>query len=231
MRTVSDNLSCTHSDVIEDFFECLMISPGELDLLLEKGFRHFGTLFFRYNTSPHENETFHVIPLRINLENFQSSRSQKRIFSRNRDIEVVFRDACIDGEKERLFEIHRKRFKENIPASLYDFLSHVPAIIPCRTLECCFYLERKLIAAGFMDVGDHSTSCVYTIFDTAYAKRSLGIFMILQQVQYSLERGMSYVYHGYAYKENSVYDYKKNFHGLECFDWAGNWNVFRKQPS
>jgi len=209
---------------IEEYFRVMAVSPRELDTLLEKGFRHFGTTFFRYNLQKQGNETLHVIPLRINLSKFSPSKSQKRILRRNRDLEIVFRDACLDVEKERLFSIHKERFKDNVPRSLLQFLSPVPSAIPCKTRECCAYLNGKLVAVGFMDEGETSTSCVYTIFDTAYGRRSMGILMILLEIQYSVDSGMRYVYPGYAYIEDSFYDYKKNFTGLEYYDWKEKWS-------
>ncbi len=217
---------------IRDGFECVKVSPKEMDLLWSLGFRHFGTYFFRYDTGICNNETVHVLPLRIDLKRFRLSVSQKRIMRRNRDMQVVFRDAFIDEEKIRLFELHRERFKENIPDDLFAFVSPLPSIIPCRTVECCLIHENKLIATGFMDIGEASTSAVYTIYDTGYYRRSLGIYVLLSEIHYSVEAGFNYLYHGYAYREDSYYEYKKNFVGLEYFDWRGEWKpMLKNSPS
>ena len=205
----------------QDAFQCLMVSPKEMDLLWSLGFRHFGMHFFRYDTIKHDDKTAHVLPLRIDLDKFKPSTSQKRIKRRNRDLQVVFRDAFIDREKIRLFDIHRI----NTPENLYDFISPIPSKIPCQTVECCLYHENKLIGVGFTDVGETSTSAVYSIYDTGYYRRSLGIFIILSEIRYSIENGKRYLYHGYAYREDSFYDYKKKFAGLEYYDWNGEWKL------
>lgn len=199
-----------------------------MDLLWSLGFRHFGTRFFRYDTIEHNRATAHVLSLRIDLGRFRPSTSQKRILRRNRDLQAVFRDAFIDEEKCRLFEIHRRKFEENIPESLLDFLSPFPSRVPCHTVECCLFHDKRLIAAGFMDVGATSTSAIYSIYDTGFYRRSLGIFLILSEIRYSMEAGMKYLYHGYAYREDSFYDYKKNFTGLEYYDWSGAWKPMGK---
>jgi leucyl-tRNA---protein transferase len=212
--------------VIEDYFESPRVSSKEMDLLWSLGFRHFGTRFFRYDAAEYNDKPVKVLPLRIDLAQYRPSKSQKRIIRRNRDLKVVFRDAFIDEEKIQLFEIHKKKFKTNIPDSIFDFVSAFPSKIPCHTVECCLYHVNKLVAVGFMDIGATATSAVYSFYDMAYNKRSLGIYMILSEITYSMESGIRHFYHGYAYEEDSFYDYKKNFTGLKYYDWTGEWNAF-----
>jgi len=214
--------------MIQEAFQCLKVKPGEMDLLWLRGYRHFGTLFFRYDTAEHGHQKAHVTPLRIDLNQFVLSKSQKRIIKRNGDLRVVFRDAFIDEAKYRLFDIHKRRFKENVPGDLCDFISPVPAEVPCHTLECCLYKGDHLLGAGFLDMGDKAASAAYTVYDTAYPKRSLGIYILLMEISYALGRGMHYLYHGYAYREDSFYDYKKKFAGLEYYDWQGHWLPMRR---
>lgn len=211
--------------MIRDMFECAAADPLEMDVLWAMGFRHFGTTFFRYDVQQHHEKPVHVIPLRINLGRFQPSRSQNRIIRRNKDLDVFFRRAAIDEEKERLFTAHKSRFKENVPDTIYNFFSELPAQVPCPALECCLFQENILIAAGFFDLGQSAVSSVYTFFDPAeaFGRRSLGIYVLLRQLQYAKDTGKTYLYPGYAYREPSFYDYKKNFAGLEYYDWAGTW--------
>jgi len=64
------------------------------------------------------------------------------------------------------------------------------------------------------------------MFDPAQAKRSLGILMMLQSIQFSREHGYRYYYPGYAYREVSPYDYKKKFLALEYLDWTAGWKPY-----
>jgi leucyl-tRNA---protein transferase len=209
--------------MINENFECIMVPPEDMDILWSYGFRHFGTFFFRYDKSIYQNSYCDVIPLRINLKKFKYSQSQKRILRRNTDIEVKVREASIDENKQRLFESHKMRFRENIPDSLYTFFSFDPSNIPSRAIEFDLYDIHTLIGIGYLDIGKTSTSSVYTFFDPSYGRRSLGILILLLQIRYSLENGKDYLYPGYAYKQPSFYDYKKNFYGLEFFNWKRDW--------
>jgi len=202
------------------------ISPRELDALLADGWRHFGTEFFRYNLGLHQSEIRLVQPLRIRLADFSFSKSQRRILKVNRDLQIVIRRVEITEEKKLLFDRHKRRFKEGVPRSLYDFLSFDAASVPCEAKEVCVYADGKLLGASFFDVGEKSISSVYAMFEPTAARRSPGILTMLLEIDYALETGKEFYYQGYAYEGNSFYDYKKRFSALEKYDWNGNWISF-----
>jgi arginine-tRNA-protein transferase len=207
-------------------FLCLNASPVKMDQFWAEGWRHFGILFFRYRVAAHGDKQFSVLPLRIDLERFALTRGQKRVLAKNRDTRTVIRPAIVDAARERLFAKHILRYKENIPSSLFDFMSPVPASIPCPNLELCIYLNETLAGVTYLDIGQTATSAVYAMFAPAQAKRSLGVLMMLQSIRLSRERGHRYYYPGYAYREPSAYDYKKRFMGLEYLDWTAGWKPY-----
>jgi leucyl-tRNA---protein transferase len=213
---------------IDEYFVHALATPEQMDLLWALGWRHFGNFFFRYSASRHWGGFRTVMPLRVDLSKFAPSRSQRRVRGRNRDLRVVICDTFIDEVKEGLFYRHRERFKENVPDSIYDFLSEEPAAEPCRNREICAYDGDRLLAVSFLDIGRLSTSAVYAMFEPSESKRSLGVFTMLEAIRYSRELGCKYYYPGYAYREPSVYDYKKNFAGSEYYDWVGGWKPFTR---
>ena len=200
------------------------VSGQQMDWLWANGWRHFGTYFYRYARTVHAQKPHHVMPLRIKLDKFKKSQSQKRIFKKNKDLHVCFTKAVVSAEVEDLFAKHKRRFKDNVPDSIFTFVSAQPASVPCECLSLALYLDGRLVGMSYLDVGECSTSSVYQCFDPNLSERSLGIFMVLCSVDYSLAHGKTFYYHGYAYKENSHYDYKKRFSGLETLDWErGSW--------
>jgi arginine-tRNA-protein transferase len=64
------------------------------------------------------------------------------------------------------------------------------------------------------------------MFEPSAARRSLGIFTMLLEIEYARTGAKQLYYQGYAYEGNSFYDYKKRFGSLESFDWRGNWHSF-----
>jgi arginine-tRNA-protein transferase len=210
-------------DFINEEFYSLKATPRQMDALWENGWRHFGTHFFRYSLGLYETEIRRVQPLRIRLGDFSFSKSQRRVFRRNKDVRTVIRPVEITTEKELLFELHRQRFKRDAPFSLYDFLSYDAARVPCKALEVCVYRETELLAASFFDVGERAVSSIYAMFAPEETARSLGIFTMLLEIEWARENKKDFLYQGYAYEGNSFYDYKKRFRALEKFDWKGNW--------
>jgi arginyl-tRNA--protein-N-Asp/Glu arginylyltransferase len=209
--------------MINEYFLAKQVRAADMDTLWEQGWRHFGVYFFRYSIVERDGMPYHVIPLRIELARFSLSQSQLRVLRRNRDLQVVIRPAAIDADKEALFYRHRERFKDNVPNSIFDFMSKRPASVPCRNEEICIYRGDQLLAASFLDIGETATSAVYAAFEPAEHKRSLGILTMLRAIQHSQSLGSRYYYPGYAYREPSMYDYKKKFGGLGYLDWTAGW--------
>ena len=207
----------------EEYFICWSASPAEMDAWWADGWRHFGPLFFRYRRAHPAGQACTVVPLRVALARFEPSRSQRRIVARNRDAEVRVGQTVITRELEGMFERHKRRFRSDVPESLSVFLSYDPARVPCRNETISVSVAGRLVAASFLDVGRRATSAVYAMFEPEESRRSLGVFMMLASIRYSRESGRRFYYPGYACREPSVYDYKKNFAGLEQFDWGGTW--------
>ena len=208
---------------INEAGELEVASPELMDRCWSEGWRHFGSYFFRYSRMSELRGFKTVTPLRMRLEDFTPSSSQARVLKRNLNLELVIRDASIDLEKHELFALHKQRFTENIPDSLYSFLGHDPARVPCETKELALFKDGRLIGVTFLDIGANSTSSIYSIYDPTESKHSLGVYLILCSIKHSLALGKTLYYPGYATLEPSAYDYKKRFSALEYFDWNGNW--------
>ncbi len=67
------------------------VESALMDRLWNTGWRHFGDFFFRYSFdfSP-EHGPRHVMPIRINLAQFEPNKSLRRLIRRNSDLEVRF---------------------------------------------------------------------------------------------------------------------------------------------
>ena len=155
------------------------VTPASMDALWSQGWRHQGTLFFRYSHCVMHGVEHDIIPLRIDLAGFTPSKSQRRVWRRNQDVRWEIGPAVLEDRMHRMFELHAQRFTENVPLRLEDFLGSDPAHAPVPCLAVKALLGEELIAVSFMDVGAQAVSSVYAIFEPAHEKRGLGILTLL----------------------------------------------------
>jgi arginyl-tRNA--protein-N-Asp/Glu arginylyltransferase len=209
--------------LIDESFVAFSASPERMDSLWRQGWRHFGPQFARYSYRRWKDRILGVRPLRINLQRFVPSKSQRRILRRNQDLEMTIQPAVLDDERYQLFEIHKRRFETQVPDSLENFLGPDLEFYPCALVEITARLEGRLIAASYLDLGLRSVYSVYGMFCPTQANRSLGIATMLWEIAYAQQRGVRHYYLGYVFCEPSVLDYKKQFRGLQAFDWRRRW--------
>lgn len=215
--------------IIFEDFDRQRVSPAELDRLLEDGWRHAGTHFYRYNFAFHEGMLTEVIPLRIPLDRFKRSKSQRRNWKQNQEaaFRVEIGPTRLDEAKEVLFHQHKQKFADNVPELLTDFLSVTPDHVPCEGREVAIYDGDRLIGVSFFDVGEEAISTIYGMYDLDYGRCGLGIYTMLLEMEEAKALGKRYYYHGYCYRCASFYDYKKTFHAVEAYDWNGQWRTWR----
>jgi leucyl-tRNA---protein transferase len=209
--------------LVDESFVAFSAAPERMDALWRQGWRHFGPQFARYSYRRWKDRILGVRPLRINLRRFVPSKSQRRVLRRNRDLAMAIGPAVLDEERHRLFEIHKRRFETQVPDSLENFLGPDLDCYPCDLVEITARLDGRLIAASYLDLGRRSVYSVYGMFCPKQASRSLGIATMLWEMAYAQQRGVRYYYLGYVFCEPSVLDYKKQFRGLQAFDWRGRW--------
>lgn len=207
--------------VLDDAFICDSVPAEIMDGLWAAGWRHFGRYFFRYSSQPGQHGgTQTITPLRINLASFSRTKSQRRVMNRNADLQHEVMPAQIDDELRDLFQRHKQRFTYNVPESLETFLGPDPVEGPCECRMVRVLEEGRLVAASFFDVGQAAASSVYGFFEPECSKRSLGTFTLLLEIQHCQEKGLRWLYPGYATLEPSAYDYKKQFRSTEMLNWA-----------
>ena len=195
-------------------------SSKRLDEYLAAGWIHVGNQFKWKPLYRSKSEPFRNAPVRIRLKKFSLSKHQRRVLKKNLDVQVSIGPLKVTQEDETLFHRHKSRFRVTPPKSIWD-------IIPESSLtgikKVSVTKAGRLIAVSYLDVGTTSTYSMYGMFEPSIAWRSLGILTILREIQFSIAQGKEFYYLGYVYDQPSYYDYKKRFHGLEVYDWNGNW--------
>jgi arginyl-tRNA--protein-N-Asp/Glu arginylyltransferase len=186
-------------------------------LLSDNGFRRSQNLIYR----PACEGCAACQSVRILAREFEASARYRRILKANADIEVTVRPAQATAEQFELF----KRYLEvrhtgggMTSMSFVDF-EYMVEDTPVQTIVVEYRLstlpEKPLVAVALTDVMPDGLSMVYSFFDPALARRSLGNHLILDHVRQVRLAGLSYVYLGYWVEESPKMAYKGQFRPLE----------------
>ena len=98
-------------------------------------------------------------------------------------------------------------------------------LIEYRQLTDIHETNGKLVGVTLADLLPDGISMVYSFFEPELEKRSLGQFMILDQIKRSRRYGLPYLYLGYWVKNSPKMAYKSAYRPLEILDEREQWRV------
>jgi arginine-tRNA-protein transferase len=195
-------------------------APDLNDTLTLAGFRRSQTIAYR----PACEGCSACISIRIPVNDFKPSRSMRRVMAANRDLIGQVLPNRATSEYYELFRDYlRTRHPEGGMAdmSVMDFTlmvedSHVTTeIVDYRRRGPDSFINGRgagpLIAAALTDVLSDGVSMVYSFYASEEDERSLGTFMILDQIERTRKRGLPYLYLGYFIEESPKMAYKARF--------------------
>lgn len=196
------------------YFFAKELQPDELSFILAKGWRKFGSYYFR----PDCPSCRECVPLRVLTHEFQPSKSQRKLLRRNQDIHVKFGPISYSDRAYEIYQDHSThRFGQDSNFENFLFNFHSPS---CPALQSEFYLDDYLIAVGYLDYGSDCLSSVYFVYDTAYSKLGLGTFSILKEIEHADHLGLPYYYLGYYIRECHSMAYKNRFSPRQHYNWS-----------
>ena len=183
--------------------------------LSDRGFRRSGTHVYR----PHCQGCTACIPLRVPVEGFKQTRSQRRIWNRNQDLQICQVAPGFTAESYDLY--HRYISERHADGDMYppredQYRSFLVESRP-ETVYYEFRLSGRLIAVSVVDILRDGLSSVYTYFDPWESRRSPGVFAILWQIEQADRLGLHYVYLGYWIKQSRKMSYKISFRPIELY--------------
>ena len=200
------------------------IGEEELELLLSRGYRHFGKYFFRPACASVSGCT-RCLPIRVRLEDYRMPRSARRLINRNSQFHTEITPPIPTPEAFELYKLHKKRFEtggtENWMLFKESFFYPLPG---ARQLSV--YDDDKLIAVTHFDETPNALSAIYTYYDEGYKKESLGTYNIFKLAELGLRQDKRRLYLGYYIRENSHMNYKARFKPNELCVSEGKWYAF-----
>ncbi|GAC14578.1 arginyltransferase [Aliiglaciecola lipolytica] len=187
---------------------------SDYSYLAGAGFRRSGDQIYR----PHCAHCRACQSIRILVEDFVASKSQRRIMNKNSDLSVF----TSSKNKPEYFPIYEEYINQRhndgsmFPASVAQY----NGFIQCDWLDTLyieFYLDQELIGVAVTDMLENAFSALYTFFKPEFANRSLGTYAIIQQIEQSRIYGKQFLYLGYQIDECQKMSYKRNFYPHQRF--------------
>jgi len=197
--------------------------------VINRGWRRFGKYFFY----PICNGCDACKSLRIQVDAFSPSKSQRRVAKKNRETKITIQRPSLSKEHIVLYntyhawksakdswrhrEISQKEYFENFVDGAHDF-----------GREVLYYHEGKLIGVDLIDMVNDGISAIYFYHDPEFAHLSLGTYSLLYQIELAKQMKLPYIYLGYWVEGCQAFTYKKNFKPLDLLDGFPD---FRSEPN
>lgn len=197
-------------------------------LLMSEGFRRSGDQSYRPHC-PHCNACQSI---RVLVDKFQPSKSQKRSQKRNNPFIIKY-SSELKSSYYPLYELYINNCHQDgsmYPANFQQFQSFLTSKLSKQLFIETWHQENgeeKLICVAVTDVLTNGLSAVYTFYHVDYKAHGLGVFSILTQIDYCQQLALPYLYLGYQINECTKMNYKNRYFPYEKFV-NGQWLLTEK---
>ena len=165
------------------------------------------------------------IPIRVVVDEFEPSRTQRKVIARNAGLAVRPMAARATAEQFALFQHYQQSRHgggDMAAMGFYDYRAMVEDT-PITTGMVEFRDERgRLLGGCLTDWLSDGLSAVYSFFAPEEDRRSLGAYAVMWLVAEARRLGLPYVYLGYWVPESRKMAYKASYRPAEVLS-QGLW--------
>ena len=181
--------------------------------LIQQGFRRSGKFAYR----PLCENCQECVPVRIILQDFTPSRSQKRAYKQHQNLIATILPVAFYAEHYALYAAYQKarhttdELNQDDAEQYRNFLCQTNV----ESVLVEFRENKQLKMVSVIDIVHDGISAVYTFYETSDAKASFGTYNVMWQIEWAKTQNVSYLYLGYWIKDSQKMAYKQNFKPLE----------------
>ncbi|WP_019961695.1 arginyltransferase [Woodsholea maritima] len=201
--------------------------PELNDALTHAGFRRSQSILYR----PACELCSACKSARLPVNEFEWTKSHRRVLKRNQDVHGEVSTPIATMEQYDLLSRYlNARHKEGDMAGMdfYDYASMIEDGAQRTDVVEYRRADKTLIAAVLIDNLKDGFSMVYSFFDPNEDKRSLGRFMILDQILHAKAQQLPFIYLGYWVQGSAKMAYKAQYKPIEILEPAG-WRRLRDE--
>lgn len=174
------------------------ISSSAYADLLARGWRRFGMSFFR----PVCVACSECRSLRVRVQDFHPSESQRRNFRRNARFQTVVQPPTFTPEHLRLYntyraDMHLRRGWPTDPMTEAEYRRTFIENPGDFAREFLLFDGRNLVGVGLADVVPGAISSITFFHDPEYRRNALGVLSLLRQLEFAQGNGLAHHYLGY----------------------------------
>lgn len=188
------------------------ISESQYELLLARGWRRFGTRFFR----PACPKCTQCRSLRVDVSAFSPGKSQRRASRRNSNIVVeLVRPAATQSHVD-LYNAYHASMEVAVgwKRNHIDRFDYAQSFVDGKwsfAYELRYYRDQELIGVGLIDMVPSAISSIYFYHAPDWRPDSPGTFSVLQELDLASRMKKQHLYLGYWVPENPSMAYKASF--------------------
>jgi arginyl-tRNA--protein-N-Asp/Glu arginylyltransferase len=200
--------------------------PGVNDALTQVGFRRSQNIAYR----PACESCDACISARIPAGDYAFSRSERRVIDRNKDLSRHLVEA--EATMEQFDLLRRYLLARHAQGGMADMTWPDYVAMVEDTAVRTHLIEYRLpsgdggpgdlVACVLVDILGDGLSLVYSFYEPAMVRRSLGSFVILDHVVQARAAELGYVYLGYWVPGSPKMDYKARYRPIEVLK-PGGW--------
>ncbi len=180
--------------------------------LIQRGWRRFGKMFFR----PICCDCQECQSLKIDVNNYNFSKSEKRIINKNSQIKLHVQKPTVSYEHVELFNryhhyMHSFRAWDNNQTDVKGYYNSFVQGANDFGYEVLYYDKEKLICVDLIDILEDGISSIYCYYDPEYKNLSLGKYSLYRQISLAKSLQKPWIYLGYYVKDCQSLTYKSQF--------------------